>query len=288
MSGKTNIANKQTHALAGIHVMRGMILTGISILVADVCYGFAEPIDLPMPVSTNGLSIYRFGDTAKSVLGKRFSPSLVPGPHGEEFVMKDIKDPRFGFDALHLGFTMESQRLCNIGLCRNFDYGAGDSDMLGMVSNVCLWVKSSFGDAVGLVVYKTHDLDEVPPGGWPDSRDLGMTIATFRNPIVVTLRYKNGKVGFKVTFNPRETRIDIYFKRSAKIITFKQEREHVDCYLPYDTALEVFKDEVEGIYACSKTATDLYDKAVKKLELAEKKCRKCNEELDKPGGKHGH
>ena len=150
MSGKTNIANKQTHALAGMHVMRGMILTGISILVADVCYGLAEPIDLPMLVSTNGLSIYRFGDTAKSVLGKRFSPSLVPGPHGEEFVLKDIKDPRFGFDAMHLGFTMESQRLCNIELCRNFDYGAGDSDMLGIASNVYLWVKSSFGGAVKL------------------------------------------------------------------------------------------------------------------------------------------
>ena len=150
MSDKTTISNKQTYALAGINVMRDMILAGIVILVADVCLGFARPIDLSMPVSTNGFSIYRFGDTAKSVLGKPFSPSLVPGPHGEEFTMKNIKDSRFGFDSLHLGFTMKSQRLCNIGLCRNFDYASSDFDMLGMVSNVYLWVKSSFGDAVKL------------------------------------------------------------------------------------------------------------------------------------------
>ena len=150
MPYKTAVSNKQTYALAGIRIMRGMILPGIAILVAHTCFGFAKPIDLSMPVSTNGFSIYRFGDTAKTVLGRPFSPSLAPGPHGEQFTMKNIKDPRFGFDSLHLGFTMESQRLCNIGLCRNFDYAASDSDMLGMVSNVYLWVKSSFGDAVKL------------------------------------------------------------------------------------------------------------------------------------------
>ena len=150
MFDKTTISDKQTYALAGIYVRRGMILAGIAILVADTCCGFTRPIDLSMPASTNGFSIYKFGETAKSVLGKSFSPSLVPGPHGEEFAMKNIKDSRFGFDSLHLGFTMESQRLCNIGLCRNFDYAASDSDMLGMVSNVYLWIKSSFGDAVKL------------------------------------------------------------------------------------------------------------------------------------------
>ena len=156
MSDKTTISNKQTYAF----VMRGMILIGIAIRVAEPCDGFAKPIDLSMPVSTNGFSIYRFGDTAKSVLGKPFSPSLDPGPHGEEFTMKNIKDSRFGFDSLHLGFTMESQRLCSMGLCRNFDYDASDSDMLGMVSNVYSWVRSSFGDAVKL--NSTFDLHSPP------------------------------------------------------------------------------------------------------------------------------
>ena len=124
--------------------------TAAAMLAAGTCYGFAMHIDLSVPLSENGIGRQRLGMTALEVLGKPFSPSLVPGPYGEEFVMKDIKDPRFGFNSLHLGFTMESQRLCNIGLGRDFDYATGDSDILGMVSNVYLWVKSSFGDAVKL------------------------------------------------------------------------------------------------------------------------------------------
>ena len=119
-------------------------------VAACTSYGFARSIDLSMSLSTNGFSFYRFGNTAKSVLGKTFSPSLVPRAHGEEFILKGIRDRRFGFEYLHLGFTMESQRLCNIGLCRNFNYDSSDSDMLGVVSNVHLWVKSSFGDDVKL------------------------------------------------------------------------------------------------------------------------------------------
>ena len=130
------------------------------ILAADTCHGFAMHMDLSVPLSENGIGSRRFGLTASEVLGKPFSPSIVPGPHGEEFVVKNIKDLRFGFDSLHLGFTMESQRLCNIGLCRSFDYAASDSDMIGMVSNVYSWVKSSFGDAVKL--NPTFDLHSPP------------------------------------------------------------------------------------------------------------------------------
>ena len=107
-------------------------------------------IDLSCPLSNTGFGTYRFGVTATEVIGKSVVSSFVPGPNGEESLMKGIEDHRFGFDSLHLGFTMRSQRLCNLGLCRNFDYAASDSDMMEMVSNVYLWVKSSFGDAVEL------------------------------------------------------------------------------------------------------------------------------------------
>ena len=126
------------------------LCSATAMLAAVTCHGFAMHMDLSAPLSENGIGRHRFGMTAAEVLGKPFSPSLVPGPHGEEFVMKEIKDPRFGFDSVHFGFTMESQRLCSIGLSRDFDYATGDSDMLAMVSNVYLWVKSSFGDAAKL------------------------------------------------------------------------------------------------------------------------------------------
>lgn len=136
------------------------ICCATSLLAAGICHGSTMNIDLPVPLSGKGIGHLRFGRTAAEVLGKSFSPSGVPGAHGEQFIMKAIKDPRFGFDYLHLGFTMKSQRLCNVGLCRNFSCSASDSEMLGMVSNVYLWVKSGFGDAV--MMNPSFDLHSPP------------------------------------------------------------------------------------------------------------------------------
>ena len=142
-------------------------------------------------------------------------------------------------------------------------------------------------DPLGLIVFNTH-IGKVPPNGWSDTKDLGMTIATFRFPNVTQIRYVNGQVGYRVGFDPKETKIDIYFRITARIETFKFEKEHVDCDIPYDTALEVFKAEVENIYACPDKAERLYDAARLTLLKAEEKCKRCNAELDRPGGRHGH
>jgi hypothetical protein len=88
------------------------------------------------------------GAKAKTIIGKPFTPSLVPGPNGEEIIMKSVKDPRFGFDSLHLGFTMESQRLCSLGFCRNFDYSTSDFEIHGVLTNVFEWVEKTFQDSV--------------------------------------------------------------------------------------------------------------------------------------------
>lgn len=130
------------------------------LLAADTCHGLNMHIDLSTPLTEKGVGALQFGLTASEVIGKPFLPSLVPGPHGEEFVIEEIKDARFGFNFLHLGFTTESQRLCNMELCRNFDYTTCDYDMLEMVSNVYLWARSSFGDAVKL--NPTFDLHSPP------------------------------------------------------------------------------------------------------------------------------
>ena len=124
------------------------VCTMIALFLADVCLGFAKPVDLSSPLSGNGFSLFTFGDTAANILGKPFSPSLVPGSNGEEFLMQDITDSRFGFDSLHLGFTMESQRLCKLGLCRNFDYAVADTEIYGMLTNMLLWISATFGDSV--------------------------------------------------------------------------------------------------------------------------------------------
>ena len=117
-------------------------------------------INLSSPISEAGIDGYRFGDTASQILGKPLSPSLDPGPDGEQFMMKDIVDSRFGFDSLHLGFTMESQRLCKLGLCRNFRYEVADAEIYAMLTNVFLWVRDSFGESVK--VNPSFDLHSPP------------------------------------------------------------------------------------------------------------------------------
>ena len=142
------LANGLVISMQRSNVMSSIVLFAMAMLGTCACPGFARSIDLSMSISTNGFSTYRFGDAAESVLGKPFSPSLVPGSNGEEFLMKDIEDSRFGFDSLHLGFTMESQRLCKLGLCRNFDYAVADTEIYGMLTNVFLWIRATFGDSV--------------------------------------------------------------------------------------------------------------------------------------------
>ena len=143
-------------------------------------------------------------------------------------------------------------------------------------------------DALGLVVIVTHEPGKAPKDVWRDARDIGMVVTVFRHPNVQRISYNGGKIGYSVSFTPAETRMDIYFRLTATLKTFADESEHVDCNLAYDDALGVFKTEVEKIYDCPKIADELYQKAALKLQQAERECDRCNEELDKPGGKHGH
>ena len=133
-----------------ITVMRNSFAIFRIVFIATifVIFGCSEPIDLSCPLSNSGFGPYHFGATATEAIGKQFSPSLVPGPNGEECMMKGIRDPRFGFDSLHLGFTMQSQRLCSLGLCRNFDYAVADAEIYAMLTNVHLWIAKTFGASV--------------------------------------------------------------------------------------------------------------------------------------------
>lgn len=120
----------------------GFVLTSISV------QGYDKAVNLLSPIAADGIHGFRFGQTAESMLGKPLFPTLDPGPHGEQTIRIGIIEPRFGFDSLLLGFTMESQRLCRLSLIRNFNYSESDLAILGMASNVCDWLKASFGVTV--------------------------------------------------------------------------------------------------------------------------------------------
>ena len=144
-------------------------------------------------------------------------------------------------------------------------------------------------DIHGLIIFVTHTPGTPPPTGWSSSLAHGMEVATFRSYKVNKITYSNGRVGFSIEFeNPSETRIDIYVRLTATRWSFEAESEHVACDVPYDEALGVFKTEVESIYACPADAQKLWKEADDRRESAWKACQKCNYELDKPGGPHGH
>ena len=139
-------------------IFRLVIITAIFAILG--CTESFTSIDLSSPLSSSGFGGYHFGATATEAMGKPFSPSLVPGPNGEELMMKGIRDPRFGFDSLHLGFTMQSQRLCNLGLCRNFDRAVADAEIYAMLTNVHLWIAKTFGASV--ITNPSFDLHSPP------------------------------------------------------------------------------------------------------------------------------
>lgn len=119
-------------------------------------YGSYSEINFSPPLLRKGLKHCLLGDKAEVIIGKPFKPSLVPGPNGEELIMKSITDRRFGFDSLHLGFTMESQQLCSLGFCRNFDYSTSDQEIYNVLTNVFEWVNATFQGSIER--NKTFDL----------------------------------------------------------------------------------------------------------------------------------
>jgi hypothetical protein len=119
-------------------------------------YGSYSEINFSSPLLRKGLKHCLLGDKAEIIIGKPFKPSLVPGPNGEELIMKSITDRRFGFDSLHLGFTMESQQLCSLGFCRNFDYSTSDQEIYNVLTNVFEWVNATFQGSIER--NKTFDL----------------------------------------------------------------------------------------------------------------------------------
>ena len=146
----------------------------------------------------------------------------------------------------------------------------------------------SLVDPLGLLIITTHDVGATPSGGWQNPCDAGLTIAKFRFPNPQVILYSDGKQGYKVFFDPLDTRIDIYFRLTATVKVFSDELDHVRCYTRYDEALETFKREVGAILACPAEARKLYKKAQERLREAERECKRCDYFYDRRGGPHGH
>ena len=141
---------------------------------------------------------------------------------------------------------------------------------------------------LGLYVLRYHTFGDPPPQGWSDGSVVAYFNATFRQPKIKRITYNGGKVGYKVDFKPNETLFEIYLRKSFTIAAIYDELDHLKCSLIYDTALDVFKNELEAIFDCPDEAKRKFDLAGDRLKEAELACKKCNASLDAPGGPHGH
>ena len=149
----------------------------------------------------------------------------------------------------------------------------------------------SFYDALGLHRLLYHKFGTPPPGGWKDHIDASFK-ATFRQPKVFRCIHSSGKmsgkVSYRVEFAPKESLFEIFLRKSFTFAAIRDELDHVNCALIYDKAFDAFKADVEKILDTPLEAQRKYDTAAKRLQEAERKCRKCNDALDAPGGPHGH
>ena len=143
-------------------------------------------------------------------------------------------------------------------------------------------------DAVGLYKVICHSFGTPPPVGWSNKSTLAYFSAKFRYPIVRQVSYDNGKIGYNVEFNPKESIFEIFTRLSVTIGALADEVEHLNCAIPYDVALGVFKTEAEAICDCPTMAKKKYNDVAQKLKQAEAECKACNWRLDRKGGPHGH
>ena len=141
---------------------------------------------------------------------------------------------------------------------------------------------------MGCLIVRVHRFGEDPPRGWENPQNIGETHTTFRVPSVRPFACAKGKWGFKVTFEPNTTTVDIYYKESVSLDTIKDESEHLKLAREYDEALDVFKAAVEAICDCPAKAKRLYNEANGKLQEARSMYELINGWLESPGGPHGH
>ena len=149
----------------------------------------------------------------------------------------------------------------------------------------------SFYDALGLYRLIYHKFGAPPPGGWKNHIDASFK-ATFRQPNVFRCLHASGnvsgKVSYRVEFTPKESLFEIFLRKSFTFAAIRDELDHVNCVLIYERAFDAFKADVEKILDTPLEARRKYDAAAKRLQEAERKCKKCNDALDAPGGPHGH
>ncbi len=143
-------------------------------------------------------------------------------------------------------------------------------------------------DGLGLaIIIIKHIPGERPSDGWASKETLALTEFKSPTPIIEPLNYPGGKLMFKVTLNPPNMLVHIYFQHlSTMEFAMRYEMDHVEVARLTDSAFYEFKRVVENIYDCTNPALERLQEEKKKLKDKLKELDKLNKSYDEEGGPH--
>ena len=163
-------------------------------------------------------------------------------------------------------------------------------NIYGMVDNNIQLVT----DSLGLEFTVTnHVAGESPPNGWGYGKvhATALTIMTKLEDISIvptTVGCAQGCYKFAVVFPMIQ--VDIYYKDEYhRIQSYPDEIEHAQCYRKWHDKLTEIANTAKGMSCMSlEAANSAIIDFIKDADSAAEECEKCNAELDKERGPHGH
>ncbi len=159
----------------------------------------------------------------------------------------------------------------------------GGINLYSICRNNLLFAFDRFGLAI--IVIK-HLPGTEPPDGWGSEQQLALTVFKSPRASVEHLKYSNGKMRFKITLNPPNSFVHIYFQYlSTMELAMLHERDHVEVARCTEEAFYEFKRAAESIYECSDVARERLDKEEEKLRDRLKELDKLNRSYDEDSSK---
>jgi RHS repeat-associated protein len=163
-------------------------------------------------------------------------------------------------------------------------------NIYGMVDNNIQLVT----DSLGLEFTVTnHVAGESPPNGWRYGKVHATALTLMTNLVDIsivptTVGCAQRCYKFAVVFPMIQ--VDIYYKDEYhRIQSYPDEMEHVQCFRKWHDKLTEIANTAKGMSCMSpEAANSAIEGFIKDADSAAEECKKCNAELDKEGGPHGH
>ncbi|MBR1870737.1 MAG: RHS repeat-associated core domain-containing protein, partial [Kiritimatiellae bacterium] len=265
-----------SETLQGAGGVGGLLYLTIDGVIYIPCFDNNGNITCYLDANGNTIAVYTydaFGNTSSStgslssIFRHRFSTKYY--------------DPETGL--YYYGYRFYHPSLMR-WLTRNPIEEDGGLNLYAICNNSPISVFDALGTSI--IVIK-HIPGERPPTGWKNEFVRAQT--EYRSPSFATRKIScaDGKVTFRVAINPPNSYVDIYFRTDHDYLSkMIFEQDHVNIAREHEQAIYDFKDRVEQIIDCPKTAEKkYYDELARLIDITRTLKRK-NDAYDAEGGPH--